>query len=126
MNVRPTPLMMPKQRTQEQITAVLEPGSVVRPGTRVVEKAVTHDGVIKAKHLEAGMVVRAWVHGAPRGGVRVVKAVTKSSDGSTVTVEFSSPHPTTEYKAAYRFFVPKLKGTPVIVTTREPALVDYF
>lgn len=83
---------------------------IVRPGP-------THDGVVKAKQLKEGMKVRAFLHGQPRGGERVVKSVEKIDDGAMVRVTFSSAHPPADYKAAYRFHCEAL--------VREPAFVAY-
>lgn len=132
----PTPLFMPSRRTEKtarpvQITADLTedvPAQVtglVRPGL-VDEVTVTkHDGIVKAKNIKEGWTVQAYLHGAPRGGKRVVKSVERSEDGSMVHVTFSSPHPDTDYKAAYRFFVEALVGTDVTVVNKVPALVPY-
>lgn len=98
---------------------------IVRPGLRTVTEYVEHDGVVKAKHLKEGMRVRAYLHGKACGGERVVKSVQRSEDGSMVRVEFSSPHPTTDYKAAYRFYVADLAGTLVAKAHQVPALVPY-
>lgn len=120
-----TPAIPPKPTA---VVADLEADTtakIVRPGTREVTIEGQHDGVVKAKHLVEGQEVRAWLHGGPKGSVRTVDTVTRSEDGATVTVTFSSPHPTTEYKAAYRFFDEALVGTPVFTKTRVPALVAY-
>lgn len=110
------------------LVAEVEPehdAKIVRPGLRTVTEYVEHDGVVKAKHLKEGMEVRAFLHGAPRGGKRVVKSIERIDDGAQVRVEFSSPHPTTDYKAAYRFHVEALVGTPVPKVKQVPALVPY-
>ena len=122
MNI--TPAIMPKRK----IVADLDPAAkakVVRPGTRKVRTMSTHDGVVKAKHLKPGMEVRAWLHGEPKGGVRVVESVERSEDGAMVRVAFATPHPTTDYKAAYRFFVEALFGMPIESYETVPALVAY-
>jgi len=103
----------------------MQPGQIVRPGLREQFVEVDHDGVIKAKQVKEGMVVRAFLHGKPCGGERTVSTVKRSEDGSMVHVEFSSPHPPTDYKAAYRFFVKALVGTKVRQRTVVPALVPY-
>lgn len=75
-----------------------------------------HDGIVKAKHLESvakGLEVRAYLNGAPRGGVRVVESVERLGDGATVRITWSSAHAPSEHKAAYRWFVPSLVGTPI-------------
>lgn len=65
---------------------------------------VSHPQVVKAKHLELGVEYRPFVHGQPRGTVRVPEAVTRNEDGSEVYVEFSTSHAAQPYKAAYRFW----------------------
>lgn len=140
----PTPLFMPARRTEKtarpvQITADLiedapaqltGPGLVeitglVRPGLVDEVTVSKHDGIIKAKNLKPGQVVRAYLHGAPRGGERVVDTVERSEDGGTVHVTFSSQHPANDYKAAYRFYVEALVGTDVTTTHKVHALVPY-
>ena len=139
MSTTPSPSVMPKFKrptepeapvVEERIVAEFQPktGSRVRPGftVQIVEKP--HDGVIKAKQLvkmEPGTVVRAFLHGEPRGGERTVETAVPSEDGSVVTVTFSSNDPVTEYKAAYRFYVDALVGTPVQERRTVPALVEY-
>lgn len=133
MNTTPCPSVMPKFKVPTKLapTAIVAnlveeaPAKIVRPGMRDAVVESLHDGIVKAKHLREGQAVRAWLHGGPKGGERVVKSVTRSEDGATVTVEFSSPHPTTEYKAAYRWFDASLEGTPVRHVTKVPALVAY-
>lgn len=75
----------------------------------------THDGIVKAKHLGSvkGQEVRAYLNGAPRGGVRVVGSVERIDDGAMVRITWSSAHTPSEHKAAYRWFVPSLVGTPI-------------
>lgn len=136
MSTVPSPLFMPARRTPltarpVQITADLVEDApaqltgLVRPGL-VDEVVVTkHDGIIKAKNAKPGMVVRAYLKGEPRGGERVINTVERSEDGATVLVTFSSPHPDTEYKAAYRFYVAALVDTDVTVTHKVHALVPY-
>jgi hypothetical protein len=117
-----------KPAVVEAVSVDLKPeqsAKLVRPGFKQVVHTDAHDGVIKAKHVESGMTIRAFLHNKPCGGERVVDTVTPSPDGSTVTISFSSPHPTTDYKAAYRFFVQTLVGTPVERVTHVPALVAY-
>jgi hypothetical protein len=118
-----------KVRNLPVVIAQTEPeapaSGLVRPGLREQVVEVLHDGVIKAKTLKSGQKVRAFLHGAPRGGERTVSKVTRSQDGATVIVEFSSPHPTTEYKAAYRFYDATLVDTVVRHIEKVPALVAY-
>lgn len=140
MSTTATPALMPKfkqpavQTTDtepvERIVAEFVPqaGARVRPGFKVQIVEVPHTGEIKAKELvrmEPGTQVRAFLHGEPRGGVRTVAEAVPNEDGSVVTVTFSSAHPVTEYKAAYRFHVEALVGTPVQIRRQVPALVDY-
>lgn len=102
------------------------PARTVRPGLIQKRVEVHHDGIVKAKHLQPGQVVRAYLKDAPRGGERTVESVERLEDGALVRVTFSSDHPTTDYKAAYRFFVADLVGATVrhrVVS--EPALVAY-
>ena len=123
----PSPSLMPKFKAPAIIatTQVTEPAKIVRPGMREQVTAVQHDGVVKAKNLKKGQVVRAWLHGGPKGGERVVESVERIEDGAMVRVTFSSPHPTTDYKAAYRFYDASLVGTTVEHITKQPALVPY-
>lgn len=128
----PNPSVMARLKAKPVVKAIVvdvtpsQPAKgLVRPGFETVVHIDAHDGVIKAKHVKKGMKVRAYVHGKPSGGERVVDTVERSKDGSMVTISFSSPHPTTEYKAAYRFFVQTLVGTPVERVTQVPALVAY-
>jgi len=58
-------------------------------------------GVVKAKHLRRGQIVRPFLHGEPKGSERVVDTVLRL--GPTVSITFSSPHPPVEVKAAYRY-----------------------
>lgn len=112
----PSPSMMqrfaPKTTTVTAVAAELAPGQSgrLRLGT------VPHDGVIKAKQAQNGQTVRAWltVRGVPQavGGERVVDQVSPVDVDGNVTISFSTPHPTTVYKAAYRFYVEALVGTP--------------
>lgn len=124
----PTPAIMPKVKSAVALAAHIDPehdARLVRPGTRDVLTYDTHDGVVKAKHLKPGMTVRAFLHGRPCGGERVVESVERIDDGAMVRVAFSSPHPATEYKAAYRFYVEELAGQPIPKTVQVPALVPY-
>jgi hypothetical protein len=128
MNAKPSPLMMPQHRPVQVATNiaaevdVTAPGRVVRPG--VVEVVSAHDGVIKAKQLAPGMKVRSWLHGKACGSEKVVSKVTRVEDGTMIEVEFSSGHPTSRFKPAYRFFVAALQGTEVV--TRKRALVEAY
>lgn len=121
--MNPSPAML---ATMRPVAAKLDPeapAKVVRPEHREVVVVTSHDGVIKAKKVEPGMEIRAWLHGQPKGSLRVVDTVEVS--GATVHVTFSSPHPPTDYKAAYRLYVEDLVGTPVQTTTTVSALVAY-
>jgi hypothetical protein len=138
----PNPLTMPKQKgvlfvkpVAPEVLAVLDEVSPavtiqdvqgpVRPGVRETVVVTQHDGVIKAKNAKPGMTVRAYLHGEPRGGERVIDTVERIDDGAMVRIAFASPHPVTEYKAAYRFFVEDLVGTEVKVVQHVPDLVPY-
>lgn len=99
-------------------------GKSVRPGTVEEEFWTHHDGVVKAKHLVPGQTVRPWLHGKPMGSARTVGSVDKKEDGAVVEIVWSSGHPTSEHKAAYRFHVPALVGTPVRSVRRVAALVE--
>lgn len=131
----PTPLFMPPKQTAKTarpvITADLDEladaviTGPVRPGLQETVVVTQHDGVIKAKNAEKGQVVRAFLHGQPRGGERVIDTVERIEDGAMVRITFSSPHPTTDYKAAYRFYVSALDGVEVKVVEQVPALVPY-
>ncbi len=123
MNTRPNPLMMPKRQMAAEVFEY-EPGKTYRPGHVTITESRIHDGVIKAKNAQPGMTVRAYLHGEPKGGERVIKSVTRSEDGSEVLVEFSTPHPPTTYKAAYRFYVTELDGAVVSFERSVPALVE--
>lgn len=131
MSTIPSPSIMAKFKapvtTQVVVADVqpIDPGKIVRPGLVDQEYALEHDGVVKTKHLKKGQVVRAFAHGAPRGGERVVESIERLGDGATVLVTFSSPHPPAEYKAAYRWFDATLKGTTIRRTKKVPALVAY-
>lgn len=111
--------------TPEQPAALVQPTGLVRPGYRDEVTTATHDGVVKAKNLQHGQVVRAWIKGEPRGGERVVDTIERIEDGAMVRVTFSSQHPTTDYKAAYRFHDESLVGTPFTKVRKVPALVAY-
>lgn len=132
MNTRPNPLMMPSHAPATvtpvaQLAAEVfefEHGRTVRPGFVLQQVEGQHNGVVKAKQVEAGQTVRAFLHGEPRGGERVVESVTRSADGATVTITFSTQHPTAEYKPAYRFFVAALVGSTVTTSKRVATFVD--
>lgn len=82
--------------------------------------------VIRAKSARRGMVVRAWLHDAPRGGEYTIEHVKPSPDGASVHIEFVKPcqRPDGEYKAAYRFYVVREvelpKGESTEPTARKP------
>lgn len=110
-----------------RVLAVIEPsdpGKRVTLGTRdEVVTLGTHDGVVKAKHLQRGQRVRPFVNGEPRGSERIVASVTKVDDGAEWHVEFASAHPAQNYKAAYRWFDESLVGTDVQAIVKRPAFV---
>ncbi len=112
----PTPLMMPQHRVAAEINEHDKVKSV-RPGLIRVE----HDGILKAKQVKPGLEIQSYLHDKPCGSIKTVETVTRSEDGATVTLTFSSAHPTLTYKAAYRFYVPGLAGT---VSTR-PGFVSH-
>lgn len=117
----------PTQTSDEvtaQITAQLAPGQVMTLGTRVVEQVAIHDGVIRAKHLRPGQVVRAWLHGAPRGGEREVATVESFDNGSMVRITWATPHPVSEVKAAYRYYDKALEGQQIVKRVRQRSFVD--
>lgn len=130
----PSPALMPQFKVPvvdveptERIVSEFdaEAGAKVRPGFKIQIVETPHDGVIKAKNAQPGQTVRAFLNGEPRGGERVVDSVTPNEDGSLINITFLSAHPTTEYKAAYRFYVEDLVGTPVRTRRQVPALVPY-
>jgi len=138
MTTAPSPTTMPQFRTPDVTTQPViadvnpdQASKLVRPGLALVDVVDTHDGVIKAKHAEPGQEVRAWLHGQPRGGVRVIDTVTPLGEpgtpefGAEVEITFLSAHPVTTYKAAYRFYVEALDGAPITRKQRVPALVPY-
>lgn len=89
----PTPSIM--KRFAPSITVAITPETTVS----------TPDSVVKAKRIKPGMVVRAWLHDAPRGGERTVATVEVDRETGMVAMTFSSQHPDTTYKAAYHFLV---------------------
>jgi hypothetical protein len=119
------------KKQQATVTAVVtdvEPevsAKLVRPGFKSVVRHGTHDGIVKAKSVEKGMRIRSWLHDKPCGSEKVVESVERVGDGSKVLITFSSAHPATEYKAAYRFYVAALVGTPTQKVESIPALVAY-
>ena len=132
MSTTPSPAMLARiKRTpvpQAEIVADLAPqetAKIVRPGYKKVVTESVHDGIVKAKHLTPGQEVRAYLHGRAVGGVRTVANVERLDDGATIRVTFSSDHPVTAYKAAYRFFDASLEGSIVKHTKSVPALVAY-
>lgn len=114
MNTSTTPSPAVMQKFAPRMVADLAPSTPTEGGA--------HDGIVKTKNLKAGMVVRAWFNGEPHGGERTVGAdpVKATEDGAMWTVTFSSPHPDQTYKAAYRWFVAELVGTP-LPAPRKPA-----
>lgn len=110
----PAPPAKPRKPVVLAVNEPADPGKIVRPGL----VPTLAEGVIKAKQVKPGMVLRAFLKGEARGGERTVSKVTRSDDGSMVNIEFSSPHPPTDYKAAYRFWVKDL-------VVHVPALVAY-
>lgn len=124
----PNPAILARQAEQRRLAAEVAPSDkakLMRPGTAEVEVPYVHDGVVKTKHLEPGMVVRPFVHGQPRGSERTVKGRTKVDNGAFHDVEFESAHPGQQYKAAYRWYCEALDGMPTSRTVRKPALVPY-
>ena len=132
----PSPLFMPPRQTVktarpviladlDEATAAIPQDVKVRPGLKETVVVTKHDGIIKAKNAEKGQVVRAYLHGQPRGGERVIESVERIEDGAMVRIAFSSPHPTTDYKAAYRFYVAALDGVEVTAVDLVPTLVPY-
>lgn len=126
----PNPAMLARvvQRKAEAQAALIEPdgkAKVVRPGLVAEQVQVIHDGVVKTKHLEPGMSVRPWIHGAPRGAERVISKVTRVEDGATWLVECESGFDPQEKAAAYRWYCEALDGATVTKTIRKHALVPY-
>lgn len=135
----PSPLMFANRKAPAVPTAPVFRAAVVadvQPTTPVasgrampghIDKVETseHDGVLKAKQLRKGQRVRAFVHGKPQGGVRIVATVSKVDDNGMVDVTWASGHPDSSHKAAYRFFDESLVGTPVQRIVKVPALVPY-
>lgn len=107
-----------------QITAELSPGQVVTLGSRTVEQVIVHDGVIRAKHLKPGQVVRAWLHGEPRGGERQVESVESIEGGAMVRITWATEHPVSEVKAAYRYHDKTLEGQRTVKRVRQRSFVD--
>ena len=110
--------------------ALEDPGTIVRPGTvEVISEEITHDGVVKAKHLKRGQRVRPFVRDrktgeqAPRGSERIVGSIERVEGGSFVQITWASPHAPERRPAAYRFHDESLVGGPVIV--RKPGFVAY-
>lgn len=103
MTATPNPTILFGRATHaQQATTIL---AVTEPQAPAAEPA----GVIKAKHVKKGQVLRAWLKGQARGGEYTVQAATRSEDGSTVHIAWEQPcqRPDEDYKAAYRFFVVK-------------------
>lgn len=123
----PNPAVLARQAQARQAAALNpdEKAKVVRPGLISNEVHVIHDGVFKTKHLTPGMAVRPYLHGQPRGGERVIKAVTRISDGAMWHVEFESLHVDQDYKAAYRWYCEAMDGATVTRTVKQPGFVPY-
>lgn len=107
-----------------------DPGVIVRPGlVPQVLADVTHDGVVKAKHLQRGQRVRPFVRDrktgeqAPRGSERIVGSVKRVQGGAFVEITWASAHSTETRPAAYRFHDEALVGGPVVV--HAPGFVAY-
>lgn len=120
----PTTVSTPSKQVTAQVTAEIAPGHVVTLGSRTVEQVTVHDGVVRAKHLKPGQVVRAWLHDAPRGSEREVASVEPINDGSMVRITWATQHPVSEVKAAYRYHDAALEGTEVVKRVRQRAFVD--
>jgi len=135
MNATPTPAIFankkqrpvpapPKRVSIAQVEAT-DPGVIVRPGLRDEVVSTIHSGVVKTKHLERGQRVRPFVHDAPRGGERIVDKVTRLDGGAVVEVEWASAHPTSQHKAAYRWYDESLDGATVEHVVKVPGFVSY-
>jgi len=112
----PSPLDMPKRKPIAVELPKAAPakftGHVVRPAT--VTETSTHDGIVKAKHIKPGMVVRPFLHGKAVGKPRTVKSVEFLGENrDSVWVEFEADFEPQNYKPAYRWFVEALVGTPI-------------
>ena len=125
MTAVPTPAIFAKKAPLVAKVSPSEPAKIVRPGTAEDVVTSVHDGVVKTKHLKPGQSVRAFVRGEPRGSVHVVSKIERLEGGALWRVEFSSGHPTLEYKAAYRWFDESLVGSVVQHVVKRPALVAY-
>lgn len=123
----PTPAMLAKLAERRQVAALTpdDAAKIVRPGLVEQEVHVIHDGVLKTKHLEPGMKVRPYLHGAPRGSERTVLYAQRLDDGAMWHVEFQSAHPAADYKAAYRWYCEALDGATVARFVKQPAFVAY-
>lgn len=124
----PNPTMLAHLADKRRQVAQVDPGQkakIVRPGLVDTRTYSIHDGVFKTKHLKAGMIVRPYLHGQPRGGERIVKSVTKIEDGAMWHVEFESAHAAQDYKAAYRWYCEAMDGATVEHTVKTPGLVPY-
>lgn len=121
----PTVLARIAERKLAAAAVPTEKAKHVRPG--LVEQTVTeiHQGVVKSKHLEPGMEVQPMVHGTPRGSKRVVKKISRVGNGAMWLVEWATPHPDAEFKAAYRWYCEALDGATVTRTVKVPGLVPY-
>ena len=126
----PTPSMLATiaKRKQEALAAQVELDSkakLVRPGFVSEQVQFIHDGVVKSKHLEPGMSVRPWVHGAARGAERVIEKVERVGNGATWLITFQSGFDPQERPAAYRWYCEALDGATATRTVRKQALVAY-
>lgn len=125
----PNPMTIARIAQRKQaLAATVEPdgkAKLVRPGFVPEQVQSIHDGVVKSKHLEPGMNVRPWVHGAARGAERVIKSIERVGNGSMVLITFVAGFDPQERAAAYRWYCEALDGATVTKTVRKPALVPY-
>lgn len=120
------PAAVSKTEVKPTTTAVvaldeIQPGSLVRPG--IVTETTVQAGVIKAKHVQPGMQLRAFLKGEPRGAVRTVESRRWVEDHTMIEVTWTedSPLPHRDvYKPAYRFH-----GEQIPVTVEVSTLVAY-
>ena len=124
MSTIPSPaLLAAKQPVRTQAVEVDTTAQAVRPGIVTEEKTVINDGIVKAKNLKPGQVVRPYLNGEARGAAKVVDKVERLGDGAFVRVSYSSAHQTVEVKAGYRFYDESLDGKPEKVTVKRPGFV---
>lgn len=100
MSTTPTPSMF---AGKAPVALTFRPVVVTDLEVAAPAKAAANE-VVKAKHLKAGQVVRAFLQGEARGGSHTVSDVVRIDDGATVEVSFTT-RPAGTYKAAYRFEV---------------------